>query len=395
MRILFTVHTAHPDFVGGREHHVHGLARGLGRRGHQVTVLAGGKASTAQRRDMDGYTLQTLPMLSVRASLEPLQFYRYVPGYGRRLGAEAPDLVHTFEYGSYSTQVAAIHAARRGLPMLLTVYGYLFSRLILRLGKRAYDGTFGRWLLGRARRVYYSSDDQRDELLAAAGGHGDLDARLIWQPNAFEPLPPADPGQALRLRRALDLDGAMVIMAVARILPRKGLDVLLGALHRLKRGGELGRLRLVVVGADCGSLARLRRLVEQYGLQRRVTFTGEVPYGEVGGYLHLCHLFVLPSIYEGLPLALLEAMAAGKPAIFTDIPSARRVLKHGEDVLLIPPGDSDALADAIHALASDGGLRRSLGDAARKTAYRYVFDREVLLLERDYQEVLASSRPPR
>jgi glycosyltransferase involved in cell wall biosynthesis len=387
MRILFTVHTAHPDFIGGREHHVHGLARGLGRRGHHVTVLAGGTGSTARRLDMDGYTLQTLPMWSVRASREPLQIYRYVPGFSRHLRAEAADLVHTFEYGSYTTQVAAIHAARRGVPLLLTVYGYLFNRRLLRLGKRAYDWTYGRWLLSRAERIYYSSDDQLDELLAA-GRSEKLKPRLIWQPNSFRPLQPACADETSRLKRTLAPDGALVIMAVARILPRKGLDVLISALHRLRRKGTLGCLRLVVVGADCGSLARLKHLVQRYGLQRRVTFTGEVPYSEVGGYLHLCDMFVLPSIYEGLPLALLEAMAAGKPAIFTDIPSARRVMQHGEDVLLVPPGDADALANAITALADDGDLRRRLGAAARETASRYYFEQEVSQLEQDYRDVL-------
>jgi glycosyltransferase involved in cell wall biosynthesis len=120
-----------------------------------------------------------------------------------------------------------------------------------------------------------------------------------------------------------------------------------------------------------------------------VTFVGAVPHDDVSAYFHLCDLFVLPSLYEGLPLALLEAMACGRPAIFSDLDPARRVFRSGQDVMLVPPGDERVLARAIAALMADAGLRVSLGEAARIRARAFTADLEVESLERTYAQVLA------
>ena len=130
MHILLSAHTVYPHFIGGRERHVHGLARGLARR-HRVTVLGGASPGNHGQRKIHGYTLVTLPMISVKASSVPLQIYRIIPGFTRALRRLDPDLVHAFEYGSFTTDLAAVYCAREGIPLLLTVYGYQFQRGVL------------------------------------------------------------------------------------------------------------------------------------------------------------------------------------------------------------------------------------------------------------------------
>jgi glycosyltransferase involved in cell wall biosynthesis len=90
----------------------------------------------------------------------------------------------------------------------------------------------------------------------------------------------------------------------------------------------------------------------------------------VPALLAASHLVVLPSYREGLPKALLEALAAGRPVVATDVPGCREVVIPDENGLLVPPRDPDALADAMARLIRDPELRRRYGEAGRRLAER-------------------------
>jgi glycosyltransferase involved in cell wall biosynthesis len=108
------------------------------------------------------------------------------------------------------------------------------------------------------------------------------------------------------------------------------------------------------------------RLVDQFGLNSRVHFTGRVPTSELVRHYNEARLFVTSSVHEGFGLPLAEAMACGTPTVSTDIGAFREVAVHGDSTWMVPPGDSRALAEAIRMLWNDAGLRHRLGEAARK-----------------------------
>ena len=152
-------------------------------------------------------------------------------------------------------------------------------------------------------------------------------------------------------------------VSVARLVPQKGIDVLIRALAQTAGGAQSWGLTLVGDGPERGAL---EQQVQQAGLQNRVHFLGFRPDPQT--LLLQSGVFVLPSRFEGMPNALLEAMAAGLPVIVTDAsPGPLEVVEHGMNGWVVPSDDPSALADALDRLAADPNLRERLGAAARST----------------------------
>jgi glycosyltransferase involved in cell wall biosynthesis/peptidoglycan/xylan/chitin deacetylase (PgdA/CDA1 family) len=149
------------------------------------------------------------------------------------------------------------------------------------------------------------------------------------------------------------------IGVVARLSPEKGVDCLLDALALLAADGEGARLAIVGDGPDRSALEDRARAA---GLSDRVDFLGFQP--KVATLLPTMDVFALPSRSEGIPLALLEAMAASRPCIATRVGGVPEVIEDGVNGLLVPPEDPAALANAIRRLLKDPTLRDRLGRAA-------------------------------
>lgn len=155
------------------------------------------------------------------------------------------------------------------------------------------------------------------------------------------------------------------ILCVSRLAAYKGVDLLALAFARLLSQGR--DLDLVVCGPDQTG-GRLRRFVERLGLGGRVRFLGDVAAPEVARLMARCLFFVLPSRRENLPMALLEAMAAGKAVAAARVGGVPEVITDGVDGLLFKPNDVAGLSEALAALAQDAALRRRLGCRARARA---------------------------
>jgi glycosyltransferase involved in cell wall biosynthesis len=154
--------------------------------------------------------------------------------------------------------------------------------------------------------------------------------------------------------------GPRVVGTVARLSREKGIDLLVDAFARLVPGDPATRLVIVGEGPERGALEALAR---SCGVSDRVTFQGFHP--RVAELLPGFDVFVLPSRTEGLPLALLEAMAAGRACVATKVGGVPEVVADGVTGVLVAPGDPAALAAAVQALLADPVLRRRLGTAAR------------------------------
>jgi glycosyltransferase involved in cell wall biosynthesis len=153
-----------------------------------------------------------------------------------------------------------------------------------------------------------------------------------------------------------------VIGAVARLSPEKGFDLLVRAIERLVGGGaDVG---LVIVG-EGEEGPRLHALVQELNLGERVRLLGY--RSDVLEIYQALDAYALSSIREGLPNVLLEAMAVAVPVAATRIAGVPNLIRDGENGLLIPPGDLDALTAALSRLHGDPPLRDRLGAAARRT----------------------------
>jgi rhamnosyl/mannosyltransferase len=217
---------------------------------------------------------------------------------------------------------------------------------------------FLRRVLGRASRIVVSSPTLAEHALALRDYRDKC--RVVPFGIELERLAPS-PRTLARAEVIRKEHPGPIALFVGRLVPYKGASVLLDAIAGLD-------LTAVLVGG--GPLGpALREQAARLSPGARVVFAGELDDGELLAWYHACDMFVLPSITraEAFGMVQIEAMGCGKPVVSTDLPSGVPwVNRHGESGLVVPPGDAAALRGAIVSLASDDGLRRRLGEGARR-----------------------------
>ena len=187
----------------------------------------------------------------------------------------------------------------------------------------------------------------------------------------------------IRQQLAIPLE-ACLIGVVARLNPKKSLSYLIEATNQLYARFE--KFRLLIVG-DGPERVRLEAQVLACGLGEVVTFTGERI--DIPELLSVMDIFAFPSLFEGHPNALLEAMAAGLPCVASNIPGNNEVIIDGVTGYLVPVRDADALANMIAVLVGDPALRRTFGDESRRSvSERFNLD----VMARQYEALYKTHR---
>ncbi len=157
------------------------------------------------------------------------------------------------------------------------------------------------------------------------------------------------------------------ILCLGRLVPEKGQAILLEAAALLyRRGNDLS----VTLAGDGPSRGALEGLAEKLGIASRVTFAGAVGQDEIHALYADASIFCLPSFAEGIPVALMEAMAMELPVVSTTITGIPELIDDTRSGLLVPPGRVDALADALKRLLAEPALRRELGSRGRSKVER-------------------------
>jgi glycosyltransferase involved in cell wall biosynthesis len=247
------------------------------------------------------------------------------------------DLVHVHSNGLLA-EACALMAARRGRPVVLTLYGTEIWHYAPK--------TWGPDLFTRAYRTAEAVTFYSDRLLLRAR---ELGLARTGCEVIYPPVAPAfqyhDAGAQMEARRALGLTERHVLLNVKRLHPLAGQRFLIEALGDVIR--EFPDTRLVVCGTG-GLLTELRDLARSVGAERHVTFAGLVDNTSVARYCAAADLFVLPSILEALPTVAVEALACGTPVISSDNPGGLELNDvFGADVEIVPKENAATLAHAI------------------------------------------------
>jgi phosphatidyl-myo-inositol alpha-mannosyltransferase len=183
-------------------------------------------------------------------------------------------------------------------------------------------------------------------------------------------------------------DGRSNILFVGRLEKRKGFKYLLEAFVKIKAIRPEVSL-LVVGGYDRDDRTPHVQFCRENRLHG-VRFIGYVVSELVPSYYRTADVFCAPSTgFESFGIVLLEAMAAGVPIVASDIPGYRSVMTHGREGLLVPPGNSDALAEAILQLLGNPSLRRQMAECGRETARNYDWGRVARHVEAYYEQLIA------
>lgn len=197
-------------------------------------------------------------------------------------------------------------------------------------------------------------------------------------------------GAARVVDRLREQHAGPLILFVGRMVPYKGLDVLLRAMVDVPA-------TLVLVG-DGPQRGALESLAEELRISSKVIFAGELDHQSLVAWYHACDVFVLPSITraEAFGVVQTEAMACGKPVVSTDLPTGVPWVNRNEETgLVVPPGDHGALASALTRLAGDAALRSRLGECGRqRVAEEFTADRMIARAVALYREVTPELSAP-
>ncbi len=342
MRILITSDIFPPD-VGGPATYVPTIADQLAQLGHEVTVVTYSLLDSHPADSQYRFRL-------VRVSSAPPQ-WRRIPRTVRAIASSGRQVDVIYANGLATETVLANAVLCK--PILAKVVGDLAWERSRDKGwitddfetfqKERYSSQveWMRWrrdfTYRRMHQIIVPSKYLADVLSTFWGLPAER-IRVIY--NSFEaPVSEASPIQ-------IDLQVEHTIVTVCRLTGWKGVHGLIEILSDLPDTG------LIVVG-DGPQRDDLVAQAQELNVHERVRFVGTVPKGQVFAYLKACDVFVLNSSYEGLPHVLLEAMAAGLPVIATHVGGVPEVIDHQSNGLLIPPGDSKALKEALMRLRSD------------------------------------------
>jgi len=353
VRIVQVLPFFHPH-AGGVESHVRGLVREFAREGHEVTVVT----SRYDRRlpieeETEGYRILRTRTLGTVLDT-PLDL-----GTGRTVRPIEADVFHLHYPPPLTSYFATRALARRHAPVCLTYHCDLYL-----------PSAAGRLLAGIYQTVFLPATlDRTDRIVVHTRSYGGTSAMLRGReltviPSAVD-LDRFRPGlDASRTRSDLRLDGKRVMVFTGRLVPHKGVDVILEALAQLPKD-----VVLVVIGAG-PRLPSLVGLARRLGVEDRVRFCPAVTDEELPYFLSLGDVFVFPSQnrLEGFGLVVAEAMAAGLPVVVADMPGVREVIEPGREGLLAEPLIANDLAEKVRILLDDPALARRMGRAARDRA---------------------------
>jgi glycosyltransferase involved in cell wall biosynthesis len=293
--------------------------------------------------------------------------------------AERPDIVHAVMY-------QAIQLARMAKPLTSVPFKLVTSPRVNYRSRSLWTLLVDRALKGRDDLLIAECEASRQFLLKKLGYKP---SKVITIRNGVDLAGwPASKVDRQKKRVELRLDPADVLVgAIGRLDRQKGFKTLIEAMALLKGSP----LRCAVLG-DGPERGALDALIRRHRLEASVRLLGEK--SDVPTWLSAFDLYCLPSLWEGLPNALLEAMALGLPVVASDVDGVPEAVTTGRDGLLVPPSDPAALAAALKSLAGDPARRAALGAAAQATiSARFTLRRMIEEYERAYDRALGASSP--
>ncbi len=285
---------------------------------------------------------------------------------GRLVRREGIDLMHA-HWLLPNGYIASRVARATGVPYAVTLHGsdiFMAERnpLFRHLARQALAG---------AAHVTSCSGDLRDRLLRLGGEeHAD---KVLLVPNGTDLAPDGcaetaavDPDRRRRL--GLEADGRLIV-AVGRLVDKKGFRYLLDAVPRIRERFPEARL---VLGGGGDLQGALEEQARRLGVAESVVFTGGLSHPEVLELIAAAEVFVMPSVrdprgnIDGLPIVVLEAMAAGRPVVASDVAGMPLAIEDGTSGLLVPEKDPAALTTAVLGLLGDPERARQLGTRGRQ-----------------------------
>jgi glycosyltransferase involved in cell wall biosynthesis len=376
--------------VGGPALHVSYLTGGLDRMGYETTLVAGsvseGEGSMEYAARAVGVEPFYLPGL--QREISPLVDIAAVARLVRLIQRIRPHVLHTHtaKAGAVGRAAAMLAGPARPAVVVHTFHGHVLR------------GYFGAARSEAFRRLERTLARHSDALIAVSPEVRDDLVRLGVAPASkivvirlgldLAGRVSAPPGARDALRAELGVPGDRFLVGwLGRMTEIKRVDVLMRALARI---GDEG-VEVLLVG-DGPLRSEMEILAGEIGVRDRVHFAGFRT--DVASVYAAVDAVALTSANEGTPVTVIEALAAGRPVVSTDVGGVRDVVTEGRSGYLVPQGDADGLVDRLRRLAADPELRNAMGEAGRAIVVpRYSVPRLVSDVDRLYRELLEQADP--
>jgi len=355
MRVLLVVNTLPPRDLSGVGEQVLQLAAGLRAKGHQVKILGRGKDGARGPKVL-------FPILVIRPFLRTCRrFLPHVVQVHESDGALAALALRSFVSGpgaeaklvallqvSYREEMRAVRTIRWGDRILGSPSSREWFFRCVKAPIQVAQGCLTGWLadlvLAPSRQT--ALEVQRDYGLDRVGVLHNVTSKTS------EPSAETVEGE----------DDSPYFLYVGRLRIRKGVEVLLHALRQLPE--ESFNPRLVIVG-EGEHRKTLEGVTAELKLEERVVFVGKRSKSEIAQLMSSASALVVPSLYEGMPLVILEAMSYGLPVVASRVSGIPEVVRHGETGWLVDPEDVDSLARALEAVVAESDEAQRRGQAGR------------------------------
>lgn len=364
MKITLMVPFFPPKWRGGVEISTYKIAKHLAQRGHEVSVITSLDKGLPVRSSEQGFFVYRTRYPRIKI----IGIMIFWLGIWLILTRINPDVVH----GQTANMAlpALLNRKMRGKPYYIWGQG---SEIYLRwLFKKQYL----KLIFKHASMVIALTEDMRREIREIC------DRQVVVVPNGVD-LNQFENVSGKDIRRQLEISvGRKVIVFVGRLHPIKGLGYLVRAMKLVKERNKDAVLVMVGGGEEKG---RLEKLAADLGLLEDIRFVDSVASEEVPRFLMASDVFVLPSMSEGFPNVILEAMACGLPIVATRVGGLPEIIEDGKNGLLVEPGNPEQIAGSILQLLGDDRVREKISENNREKVKNYDWERVIDKLEEIYR----------
>jgi glycosyltransferase involved in cell wall biosynthesis len=345
MKILRVVGDIYPDVTGGLEIHAHEMSKMQAGYGHEVTVFTSNNGNHPEEEFKDGYRI--------------IRYRRLIKVFGNSISSDLlfklvgnrknVDIIHAHSHLFLSTNLCALMRAIGSSPLVISNHGLMSASAPVWFNK-LYLQTIGKWTLNRADKIICYTEGEKDKIEnlgiscnKIAIIHNGVDTAL------FTP------------RGSDRVANKKQVLWVGRHVQGKGVEYLVEAFARVIKKDPDTHLVLVGDGPEKNAI---EERIKKLHLQTSVTLIEYLDNGELPLIYKNSDVFVLPSLMEGVPRTILEAMACGVPVVTTDHLTHLAPIIEGSG-LMVPPKDPQGLSEAILTILKDSSIAERMGKRAR------------------------------
>lgn len=373
MKIVILIGRFLPTTIGGSEFSSYSIAKQLSRRGHKVDVVTILDCDLPKESTQNGFCVHRVKTVEI-----PLLRYTI---YGIKslfvVKKIKPDIIHSHTISFHAAGLAAF-LIKKFLRIPYVVWGQGSDVYLSR--KKSF---FRKTVLKNSDAAIALTNDMKRHMQKI------YDTPISVIPNGydsdkFENLSESNLYNKLKIKK-----DEKVIIFVGRLHSIKGLSYLIEAMEIIYQ--KYPKSRLLIVG-DGEERTNLENLVKKMNLDKCVIFIGMVPNETVPEYMVASDVFVLPSLSEGFPLTVVEAMASGLPIVATKVRGLPEIIKDGENGFLVEPRNSEEIAKKVLLVLENDELREKISKRNKEEGNKYEWESIVEKLEEIYFGVVSDHK---